>query len=62
MKRLLIFIIIVVAIWALPVGAQNKEAAPAPSSQADYVVGPGDVLEISVWKEEALTKSAGGPP
>ena len=22
----------------------------------DYVIGPGDVLEISVWKEEALTK------
>lgn len=57
MNRLLILIIIVVAIWALPVGAQNKEAVPAPSSQADYVVGPGDVLEISVWKEEALTKS-----
>ena len=57
MNRLLSLIIIIVAIWALPVGAQNKEAAPAPSSQADYVVGPGDVLEISVWKEEALTKS-----
>ena len=22
----------------------------------DYIIGPGDVLEISVWKEEALTK------
>jgi len=22
----------------------------------DYVIGPGDVLDISVWKEEALTK------
>ena len=57
MKHLLILIIIVVAIWALPVGAQNKEAASAISSQADYVVGPGDILDISVWKEEALTKS-----
>ena len=23
---------------------------------ADYVIGPGDVLDISVWKEQALTK------
>jgi polysaccharide export outer membrane protein len=22
----------------------------------DYVIGPGDILDISVWKEEALTK------
>jgi len=57
MKSILVWLIVVAAIWALPVWAQNKEAAPAPSSQADYVVGPGDVLDISVWKEEALTKS-----
>lgn len=25
---------------------------------ADYIIGPGDVLDISVWKDEALTKSA----
>jgi polysaccharide export outer membrane protein len=25
-------------------------------SDADYVIGPGDVLDISVWKEAALTK------
>jgi len=23
----------------------------------DYLIGPGDILEISVWKEEALTKA-----
>ena len=22
----------------------------------DYIIGPGDVLDISVWKDEALTK------
>jgi len=57
MKGILVWVIVVAAIWALPVWAQNKETTPAPSSQADYVVGPGDVLDISVWKEEALTKS-----
>ena len=34
--------------------APVKVASPA---QRDYLIGPGDVLEISVWKEEALTKS-----
>ena len=23
----------------------------------DYIIGPGDVLEISVWKEDALSKN-----
>ena len=30
--------------------------AAAQAIGQDYVIGPGDVLEISVWKEEALTK------
>jgi polysaccharide export outer membrane protein len=29
---------------------------PMQALGQDYVIGPGDVLEISVWKEEALTK------
>jgi polysaccharide export outer membrane protein len=31
-----------------------EEAALLP--HGDYVIGPGDVLDISVWKDEALTK------
>jgi polysaccharide export outer membrane protein len=27
------------------------------TAQRDYLIGAGDVLEISVWKEEALTKN-----
>jgi polysaccharide export outer membrane protein len=43
-----------------------KEVAPAsalPSlpemalDEGDYLIGPGDVLDISVWKDEALTRS-----
>jgi polysaccharide export outer membrane protein len=53
----IVFIAVVAAILAPPVGAQDKKAAPLLPSQTSYVVGPGDVLEISVWKEESLTKS-----
>ncbi len=31
-------------------------AAQTPAPLADYVIGPGDVLMISVWKDEALTR------
>ena len=55
MKRLLIFVIIV-SIWTFPAWAQDKKAAPLPPSQENYIVGPGDILDISVWKEEALSK------
>jgi polysaccharide export outer membrane protein len=33
--------------------AAEKKAAPPIF---DYIIGPGDVLDISVWKEQALTK------
>ena len=45
--------IILVLLVVLSAGAAEKAT---PSSVQDYVIGPGDVLEISVWKEEALTK------
>lgn len=32
------------------------EQMPSTQSQ-DYIIGPGDVLDISVWKNEALTKT-----
>jgi polysaccharide export outer membrane protein len=56
MKRLCILVVVVIAIWAPPSWAQGKEAALPPPAPGQYVVGPGDVLDISVWKEEALTK------
>ena len=54
---------------ALPAAAQEKKgAAPKAAAQTaaqealssygpDYLIGPGDILDISVWKEEALTKA-----
>ena len=32
-------------------------AAPATSTDPNYVIGPQDVLDINVWKEAELTKS-----
>jgi polysaccharide export outer membrane protein len=35
----------------------SAPGAPAPLS-SEYVIGPGDVLQISVWKNEALSRVA----
>ncbi|QSA97590.1 polysaccharide biosynthesis/export family protein [Methylococcus sp. EFPC2] len=42
---------------ALPADAPRQPVAGG-AVPSDYQVGPGDVLEISVWKEEGLTKDA----
>jgi len=44
-----LFIILVSLIIPLPVWAEEENG--------DYLIGPGDVLDISVWKDETLTKS-----
>ncbi|SEM27898.1 polysaccharide export outer membrane protein [Syntrophus gentianae] len=38
-------------------GTAEKTAVTPLKSDRDYLIGPGDVLEIAVWKDEALTKS-----
>lgn len=30
--------------------------SPVAESMADYTIGPGDILEISVWKDEAMSR------
>ena len=47
-------IMAIVLTTALPLWAVDKESI---SNIDDYIVGPGDVLEISVWNNEALTKA-----
>ena len=52
------------AVWLLTLVAlilASARSLPAQSeintwADSDYTIGPGDVLDISVWKEEALTK------
>jgi polysaccharide export outer membrane protein len=36
--------------------AATAPAPAAPTVPVDYVIGPGDVLSISVWKNEALSR------
>jgi polysaccharide export outer membrane protein len=51
--KLLFALLIGLMAATAPAGA--ADTAPEALGQ-DYVIGPGDILEISVWKEEALTK------
>jgi len=51
--KLLFVLLICLAATTVPAGAADTAM---PATGQDYLIGPGDVLEISVWKEEALTK------
>lgn len=42
------------AVESAATGSRNR--TDVQRSTADYIIGPGDVLEISVWKEADLTK------
>ncbi len=50
---------------AMSAGAQAQESKPEAAAAvgaaadfgADYILGPGDVIDIAVWKDETLTKS-----
>jgi polysaccharide export outer membrane protein len=37
--------------------AVSEAEAETAAALGDYVIGPGDLLDISVWKDEALTRS-----
>jgi len=47
----LLFLIGMVFMPVAPAAAET----PGPQESPDYIIGPGDVLYISVWKDEALT-------
>ena len=51
--KLLFALLICLAAVTVPAEAA---VTGTPATGQDYIIGPGDVLEISVWKEEALTK------
>ena len=51
---------------ALSTGAQAQEKKPAVAASGgaaavdlgpDYIIGPGDLIDIAVWKDETLSKS-----
>ena len=53
------YFIVVLFFIAMLISISNLHAADKPPEMAtdDYIIGPGDVLDISVWNNEALTKS-----
>lgn len=72
MKNLLVFSVLFVflLVFSLTASAASEEVPEAadPSSQVSaigentYQIGPGDALEISVWKDESLSKEILVPP
>ena len=57
------FLMVAVSVGAAEVPLSSRAGEPLTSGPKrvgvglDYVIGPGDILEISVWKEEALRRS-----
>lgn len=55
--RLFLVVVMVVGVAGAAMAAEKASRKVAGAVQRNYLIGPGDVLEISVWKEEALTKN-----
>jgi polysaccharide biosynthesis/export protein len=54
----LLFVVVWVCCMVSPLSAAEKKVRKvAAVVRSDYLIGPGDVLEVSVWKEDALTKN-----
>ena len=51
--KFLILIILLICVTTAPVWAAEKTATMPTDA---YIIGSGDILDISVWKDEALTR------
>jgi polysaccharide export outer membrane protein len=59
MKRALFTALIVLsALFPHALAAQDKSAEDMVPPGGDYIIGPGDVLFVSVWKDQAMTQTA----
>ena len=56
MRSMIAGIALLAAVCLCWTAAWADDEAVVPLSNPDYLVGPGDVLEVSVWKEEALSR------
>jgi len=57
MMRHLAIIILAMTIFSLPISPAAADSNPGDISQTDYILGAGDVLEISLWQSSELTKT-----
>ncbi len=55
MKRCYKIAALALMVLAMITPLQAEDQGPMPGT-ADYIIGPGDVLAVSVWNNEALTK------
>jgi len=55
--RLLVAVVLAVGLAGAVMAAEKAPGTSTRMVLRDYLIGRGDILEISVWKEEALTKS-----
>jgi len=54
--KLWIVVGVIILIFLFPLSSSAVEQTPVLPTD-DYTIGPGDILDISVWKNEALTRS-----
>jgi polysaccharide biosynthesis/export protein len=55
-SKALILALLIVAIQAASARAADKQAdAPPPPPRADYIIGPGDMLQVFVWRNPELS-------
>jgi polysaccharide export outer membrane protein len=52
MKKAAVMVLVMVMMAVIAATAAEYTVG----AEGDYIIGPGDVLDISVWKDEALTK------
>jgi polysaccharide export outer membrane protein len=58
MKRLLLTAFIVFsALFPQALPAQHEPAPDTSPPEGEYIIGPGDVLFVSVWKDQAMTQT-----
>jgi len=57
-RSIMLVLLLGLVLAGAPGGAQEAGKAPAPPADAaEYRIGPEDVLQISVWKNDALSRT-----
>lgn len=56
-RQRLIFLPLLLTLAAASTAAAQRGSGPGEAGPYRYIIGPGDLVEISVWKEPALTRT-----